>query len=133
MTFLSLEPLRILLYLVGICAFVGANAAYLVLAERKGAGRIQRRPGPNEAGWGGVLQPLADGLKLLAKQIMVPPGTDALLFRAAPLMVMAPPLMCLATIPFSDSLVARNLNVGLLFVFAFGSINVMALMLGGWG
>jgi len=132
MQFLSLEPIRILLYLVAICAFVGANAAYLVLAERKGAGRIQRRPGPNEAGWGGILQPLADGIKLLAKQVMVPPGTDALLFRAAPLLVMAPPLMCLATIPFSDSLVARNLNVGLLFVFSFGSINVMALMLGGW-
>jgi NADH-quinone oxidoreductase subunit H len=132
MTFLSLEPIRILLYLVGVCAFVGANAAYLVLAERKGAGRIQRRPGPNEAGWGGVLQPLADGIKLLAKQIMVPPGTDALLFRAAPLLVMAPPLMCLATIPFGDDIVARNLNIGLLFVFSFGSINVMALMLGGW-
>ncbi len=131
-TFLSLEPVRVLLYLVGICAFVGANAAYLVLAERKGAGRIQRRPGPNEAGPFGLLQPLADGLKLLAKQVLVPPGTDSLLYRVAPLMVMAPPLMCLVTIPFSDSLVGRNLNVGLLFVFAFGSINVMALMLGGW-
>ncbi|MBK8857558.1 MAG: NADH-quinone oxidoreductase subunit H [Opitutaceae bacterium] len=132
MSFLELEPIRILVYLVGICAFVGGNAAYLVLAERKGAGRIQRRPGPNEAGWGGWMQPFADGIKLLAKQVMVPPGTDSLLFRAAPLMVMAPPLMCLATIPFSDSLVARNLNIGLLFVFSFGSINVMALMLGGW-
>ena len=132
MNFLELEPIRILLYLIGICAFVGGNAAYLVLAERKGAGRIQRRPGPNEAGWGGWMQPFADGIKLLAKQVMVPPGTDSLLFRAAPLMVMAPPLMCLATIPFSDSLVARNLNIGLLFVFSFGSINVMALMLGGW-
>lgn len=132
MNFLSLEPVRILLYLVGTCAFVGANAAYLVLAERKGAGRIQRRPGPNEAGWAGILQPLADGLKLLAKQVMVPPGTDKLLYRIAPLMVMAPPLMCLVTIPFGSNLVARNIDVGLLFVFAFGSINVMALMLGGW-
>jgi len=132
MNFLSIEPVRLLLYLVGICAFVGANAAYLVLAERKGAGRFQRRPGPNEAGWGGVLQPVADGLKLMAKQMIVPPGTDRLLFRAAPLMVMAPPLLCLATIPFGESIVARNLNIGLLFVFAFGSINVMALMLGGW-
>jgi len=130
--FLSLEPIRILLYLVAICAFVGGNAAYLVLAERKGAGRIQRRPGPNEAGWAGILQPLADGMKLLSKQIMVPPGTDSLLFRAAPLMVMAPPLMCLAVIPFSENIVARDLNIGLLFVFSFGSINVMALMLGGW-
>ena len=132
MTFLSLEPIRLLLYLVGICAFVGGNAAYLVLAERKGAGRIQRRPGPNEVGFAGVLQPLADGLKLLAKQIIVPNGSDSLLFRLAPLMVMAPPLMCLATIPFAENLVARNLNIGLLFVFSFGSINVMALMLGGW-
>jgi NADH-quinone oxidoreductase subunit H len=133
MTFEAFAPvLRLLLYLVGICAFVGGNAAYLVLAERKGAGRIQRRPGPNEAGFAGILQPLADGLKLLAKQIIVPPGGDKLLFRLAPLMVMAPPLMCLATIPFADNLVARNLNIGLLFVFSFGSINVMALMLGGW-
>ncbi len=132
MTFLSLEPIRVLLYLVGICAFVGANAAYLVLAERKGAGRIQRRPGPNEAGWAGWMQPLADGLKLLAKQIMVPPGTDSLLFRLAPLLVMAPPLMCLVTIPFGENVVARDLNLGLLLVFSFGSINVMALMLGGW-
>jgi NADH-quinone oxidoreductase subunit H len=132
MDFLSLEPIRLLLYLVAICAFVGGNAAYLVLAERKGAGRVQRRPGPNEAGWGGILQPLADGLKLLSKQLLVPPGTDALLFRAAPLLVMAPPLMCLAVIPFGESIVGRSLDVGLLFVFSFGSINVMALMLGGW-
>ena len=130
--FLTLDPVRVLLYLVGLIAFTAANAAYLVLAERKGAGRIQRRPGPNEAGWGGVLQPVADGIKLLAKQVMVPPGTDSLLFRAAPLMVMAPPLLCLAVIPFGDSIVALNLNIGLLFVFSFGSINVMALMLGGW-
>ncbi|ACB74036.1 complex I subunit 1/NuoH family protein [Opitutus terrae] len=132
LTFLGQEPIRILLYLVGVCAFVGLNAAYLVLAERKGAGWIQRRPGPNEAGWAGILQPLADGLKLLAKQVMTPPGTDKLLYRAAPLMVMAPPLMCLVTIPFGEHLVANNLSYGLLFVFSFGSINVMALMLGGW-
>lgn len=128
----ALQIARLLVFLVGVCAFVGANAAYLVLAERKGAGRIQRRPGPNEAGWAGVLQPLADGLKLLAKQVLVPPGTDSLLYRVAPLLVMAPPLMCLVTIPFGDSLTASNLNLGLLFVFSFGSINVMALMLGGW-
>jgi NADH-quinone oxidoreductase subunit H len=132
MTFLSIEPVRILLYLVGICAFVGANAAYLVLAERKGAGRIQRRPGPNEAGYAGWLQPVADGIKLLSKQVMIPPGSDRLLFCLAPLMVMAPPLICLTVIPFGENLFARNINVGLLLVFSLGSINVMALMLGGW-
>lgn len=63
---------------------------------------------------------------------MVPPGADATLFRLAPIMVMAPALMCFAVLPFSESLAARELNLGLLMVFSFGSINVMAIMLGGW-
>lgn len=132
MSLLAIEPVRILLYIVGVCAFVGGNAAYLVLAERKGAGRIQRRPGPNEVGWGGLLQPIADAIKLMSKQLLVPPGGDGLVYRIAPLMVMAPPLMCLVAIPFAENVVARNLNYGLLFVFAFSSIGTMALMLGGW-
>ena len=130
--FLSSEPYRSLLYLVGICAFVAANAAYLVWVERKGAGRFQRRPGPTESGWAGLLQPPADGIKLLSKQITAPPDSDKILFWAAPLMVIAPPLVCLAAIPFGDTVLARNLNIGLLLVFSFGSINVMALMIGGW-
>lgn len=132
LTFLGQEPIRILLYLVGICAFVGLNAAYLVLAERKIAAWVQRRPGPNEAGRGGWMQPFADVGKLLSKQVMMPPGVDSILYWAAPLMVMIPPMLCLAAIPFGESIAAIDLNVGLLFVFSFGSINVMALMLGGW-
>jgi NADH-quinone oxidoreductase subunit H len=126
------EPIRLLLFVAGTMAFVGFNAAYLVWVERKGAGRFQRRPGPTEAGFAGLLQPIADGIKLLSKQLMVPPTTDALLFRIAPTMVLAPALMCLAVIPFSETLGARNINLGLVMVFAFGSINVMAIMLGGW-
>ena len=126
------EPFRLLAFLLGTLAFVGFNAAYLVLVERKGAARIQRRPGPTEVGYAGLLQPIADGIKLLSKQLIVPPGADATLFRVAPVLVLAPALMCLATIPFGESLVARNINVGLVMVFAFGSINVMAIMLGGW-
>lgn len=126
------EPFRLLLFLVGLMAFVALNAAYLVWVERKTAGRIQRRPGPTEVGWAGLLQPLADGLKLLSKQVLVPPGTDALLFRLAPLLVIAPGLMGLALIPFSETLVALDVNVGLLMIFAFGAINVLALMMGGW-
>jgi NADH-quinone oxidoreductase subunit H len=126
------EPLRLLLFLVGIMAFVGLNAAYLVWVERKGAGRFQRRPGPTEVGPAGLLQPIADAIKLLSKQLIVPAGVDRSLFRLAPLLVMAPALAGLAVIPFSESLAARNINVGLLMIFAFGSINVMAIMLGGW-
>jgi len=123
---------RLGLYLVGMLIFVALNAAYLVWVERKGAGRFQRRPGPTEVGPAGLLQPVADGLKLMTKQVLVPPNADRTLFRLAPVFVLAPGLMCLATIPFSNSLYAVNLNLGLILVFAFGSINVMAIMLGGW-
>lgn len=110
-------------------AFVGVNAAYLVWVERKGAARFQRRPGPAEVGPAGLLQPLADAAKLLSKQLLVPPDADRALFRIAPVLVMAPALMCLATIPFGKTLGARSLDLGLVMVFAFGSINVMAIML----
>jgi NADH-quinone oxidoreductase subunit H len=126
------EPLRLVLFLVGILSFVGLNAAYLVWVERKGAARFQRRPGPTEVGWAGLLQPIADAAKLMSKQLIVPAGVDATLFRIAPLLMMSPALMSLAVIPWSHSLAARNINVGLLMIFAFGSINVMAIMLGGW-
>jgi NADH-quinone oxidoreductase subunit H len=126
------EPLRLLLFLVGIMSFVGLNAAYLVWVERKGAGRFQRRPGPTEVGPAGLLQPIADAIKLLSKQMIVPAGVDRSLFRIAPLLVMAPALAGLAVIPFSEQLAARNINVGLLMIFAFGPVNVMAIMLGGW-
>lgn len=132
MSFLTTEPIRLVLFLAGIMGFVGLNAAYLVWVERKGAGRFQRRPGPNEVGYAGLLQPIADALKLMSKQLIVPAGVDRTLFRVAPLLVMSPALMSLAVIPFGPSLAARNVNVGLLMIFAFGSVNVMALMLGGW-
>lgn len=128
----SSEPIRLVLYLIGIMSFVGLNAAYLVWVERKGAGRFQRRPGPNEAGPAGLLQPIADALKLLSKQLIVPANVDATLFRLAPLIVMAPALIGLAVVPFSENLAARNINIGLLLVFALGSINVMAVLMGGW-
>lgn len=126
------EPFRLLLFLAGTMAFVGLNAAYLVWVERKGAGRFQRRTGPTEVGYAGLLQPIADALKLMSKQLIVPPGVDATLFRLAPLLVLAPAMMCFVTIPFSETLAARNINVGLVMVFSFGSIHVMAIMLGGW-
>ena len=126
------EPIRLIAFLVGILSFVGLNAAYLVWVERKGAARFQRRPGPTEVGYAGLLQPIADALKLMSKQLIVPAGVDGILFRGAPLLVMAPALIGLAVIPWGDKLAARDINYGLLMVFAFGSINVMAVMLAGW-
>ncbi len=126
------EPYRLLAFVLGALAFVGLNAAYLVWVERKGAARFQRRPGPTEVGPEGLLQPIADAIKLLTKQVIVPPGADAVLFRLAPVLVMAPALLCFAVIPFGESLTARPIHVGVLLAFAFGSIHVMAILLGGW-
>ncbi len=126
------EPFRLAAFVLSILSFVGLNAAYLVWVERKGAGRFQRRPGPTEAGPAGLLQPIADALKLMSKQLIVPPGVDATLFRTAPVLVMIPALVGLAVIPFSEKLVALDVNFGLLLVFALGSINVIAVMLAAW-
>jgi NADH-quinone oxidoreductase subunit H len=126
------EPLRLILFVLGIMVFAGLNAAYLVWVERKGAARFQRRPGPTEVGPAGLLQPIADAIKLMSKQLIVPGGVDRTLFRAAPLLMMSPALMSLAVIPWSDTLTARNINVGLLMIFSFASVNVIAVMLGGW-
>ena len=129
----NMEPFRLLLYLVGMIIFVAINAAYLVLTERKVAGHIQVRIGPKENGWFGILQPLADGIKLMTKQILVPDGVDPILFRIAPVLVMVPAIMSFAVIPFSDTIVARNMDIGLLVVFAFATINFLGLLLGAWG
>ncbi|MBI4623814.1 MAG: NADH-quinone oxidoreductase subunit NuoH [Verrucomicrobia bacterium] len=126
------EPFRLLTSLLAVAGFIGANAAYLVWVERKAAAWFQRRAGPTEVGWGGLLQPLADAIKLMSKQIIVPPGTDRLLFCLAPVLIMVPAAMCFAVLPFSAALVPRDINVSLLMVFAFGSLNVIAVMLAGW-
>ena len=127
------EPFRAILYIVGMIVFVALNAAYLVLMERKVAGHVQLRPGPTENGPFGILQPMADGLKLMTKQLLVPDSVDPILFRIAPVMVMIPAIMGFVTIPFSDSIAARNMDIGILVVFAFATINVMGLLLGAWG
>jgi NADH-quinone oxidoreductase subunit H len=123
---------RPILYLVGFMAFAGLNAAYLGWCERKGAGRIQRRTGPMEVGFQGLLQPLADGLKLMSKQLLVPQGVDGILFRVAPILAMIPALTSFAVIPFSGNIQARSVDLSVLLLFALASIGMMAVLLGGW-
>lgn len=127
------ELIRLIAFLVGVIAFAALNAAYLVWVERKGAAHFQRRIGPKEVGPYGLLQPLADGVKLMTKQLLVPDGVDPILFKIAPLMVLVPAIMSFVTIPFGETLAARNIDLGLLMVFAFASINVLGLLLGSWG
>jgi NADH-quinone oxidoreductase subunit H len=129
---LSTEPIRMLVFLVGIVMFVAFNAAYLTLLERKASSWFQRRLGPMEVGPHGLLQPIADGIKLAGKQIIIPDGVDRILFILSPVMVSVPVIMNLSTIPFSETIEARNVDLGLLMILSFASFNVMGVMFGGW-
>ncbi len=130
---ISNDPWRLLVFLGGIIGFAALNAAYLVWLERKVAARIQRRVGPKEVGPFGLLQPMVDGIKLMTKQVLVPDNVDPILFKIAPPLLLIPAVMSFVTIPFSENLVARDINLGLLMIFAFASINAMGVLLGGWG
>ena len=129
---MSLTLLNVIVAVVIAIGFAALNAAYLVWAERRGAARIRRRPGPNINGPFGLLQPPLDGIKLMAKQLMIPGGADKVLFIVAPVLAMFPAIMSFVTIPFSETIVAKNMNVGVLMIFAFASTGSMALVFAGW-
>jgi NADH-quinone oxidoreductase subunit H len=134
--------LLILLIKIGLMlAVVLLLSAYMVLIERKLLGRFQIRYGPNRAGPFGLLQPLADGIKLLFKEDVVPAAGDRILFLYAPAVAAAMPLLILAVIPFGPTVtflgrqisgVIADLNVGLLYVLSLSSLAVYGVALGGW-
>jgi NADH-quinone oxidoreductase subunit H len=115
----------ILLPLLGV-------VAYLTLAERKIIGYIQVRIGPNRVGPRGLLQPIADAVKLLFKEIIVPTASNRFLFLAAPVLAIAPALAAWAVIPFDDGLVLASIDAGLLYILAMTSIGVYGIILAGW-
>jgi NADH-quinone oxidoreductase subunit H len=111
-------------------------AAYLVLAERKFLARLQIRYGPNRAGKFGLLQPIADTVKMMVKEDIVPAAADRTIFLLAPAVVAFTALLMFAVVPFGSDkkipLVISDLNVGLLLVFALSSLGVYGVALGGW-
>lgn len=117
------------------------GAAYLVLAERKLLARLQIRLGPNRAGPFGLLQPIADLIKMMTKEDVMPAGADRIIFRYAPAVAASAAMLIFAVVPFGDSmtlwgrripLVITDMNVGLLAVLGLSSLGVYGVALGGW-
>ena len=113
----------------------------LTWLERKIAAHIQQRPGPMRVGWHGLLQPLADAIKLLTKEDHIPSEADRLLFTIAPVVALVPPFLVFVAIPFGDpvwlwgteiTLSLSDMNVGLLFILAVSGIGVFGTILAGW-
>ena len=119
---------KILLVMVPVLLAV----AYYTLAERKVIGYMQVRLGPNRVGFKGLLQPIADALKLMFKELLIPANADRFLFLTAPVLVIGPALAAWAVIPFGNSMVIANINAGLLYILAMSSVGVYGVILAGW-
>ena len=106
--------------------------AYMTFAERKVIGWMQVRIGPNRVGPWGLIQPIADGLKLMLKEVVIPYGADQKVFLLAPVIAFAPALAAWAVIPFNPTMVLANVDASLLYILAMTSISVYGIMLAGW-
>jgi NADH-quinone oxidoreductase subunit H len=121
-----------LIKIVLIVAPMMLGGAYLTYFERKVIGYMQVRIGPNRVGPWGLIQPIADGLKLLMKEIIVPSGANKGIFIIAPMLAIAPALAAWAVVPFTDSLVLANIDASLLYIMAITSMGVYGIILSGW-
>ncbi len=133
-----MHAIKILLLIVCIVAPLMGAVAYLTLWERKLIGWMQIRIGPNRVTFfglrwlGGLAQPVADGLKLMVKEVVIPAGANKTLFVLAPVMAIMPALAAWAVIPFSPSLVLADIDAGLLYVMAITSVGVYGIIIAGW-
>ena len=129
----SLIPIISAFVSIGAIAVLGpVTMMYLTWFERKLISRIQNRIGPNRVGIFGLLQPLADGVKMLTKEDIVPAGADKTVHLLAPIMIVIPALLVFSVIPFGRNMAAVDLNVGFLFFIAVSATTTIAIFMGSW-
>lgn len=117
---------------VGVLSFVGLGALINVWLERRIIGRIQVRRGPNRVGPWGLLQPVADAIKLIQKEVLQPDLADSRLFNLPPILVFIPAMLTFAVFAWSPNIVLANLDVGVLYLLAISSISALAIFMAGW-
>lgn len=135
MDFLSyvVFPVVMIVFAIGlILAYVLLGVAYLTYAERKVMGSMQLRQGPMSIGPYGLLQPIADGIKLLSKELIIPSGANSVVFLLAPIVTFLLSLVGWAVIPFDAGLVLADINVGILYLFGISSLGVYGIIMAGW-
>lgn len=117
----------------GIMGFLTVNTLFLVWLERKVSARMQNRLGPTEVGPAGLLQTINDMLKLISKQLITPRLADKPIYHLAPWLIFLPIIAAVSLFPFSESYMLHDLNVGLILVFAFAGVTILAIFMAGWG
>jgi len=117
---------------IGILAFVGATAVANNWVERRLIGRIQVRRGPNRVGPFGLLQPIADALKLIQKEALTPREADGLVFALAPIVIFIPAMLAFAVLPWGEKMVLADLNVGVLYLLALSSTTTLIIFMAGY-
>ena len=122
-----------LVFTVIILAFVLAMVMAFIYIERRGMARMQARLGPNRVGPFGVLQPVADAIKVLLKEDIIPTKADKIVHWLAPVVAFAPALMIFAVVPFQDGALLADLNIGILYVVAISSVSTVGIFMAGWG
>jgi NADH-quinone oxidoreductase subunit H len=127
------DAVIMLLAALTICTTCALAFMGLTYAERKVVARIQDRIGPNQAGPYGVLQPIADGIKMFTKEDTTPAEADRWVYNFAPLVIAVFALLSYAVIPFAPGVVGTNLNIGVFYVIAVGSGSTIAILMAGWG
>ena len=124
--------ISIILKILAIVVPLLISVAYFTIAERKFMGSIQRRRGPNVIGFVGLLQPLADGLKLFVKETILPSNSNIYVFLLAPILTFILSLIGWAVIPLAENIVISNMNLGILYLLAISSLSVYGIVMAGW-